>query len=494
MADRLAWLRDGLTKALGLDERRQSQENQEFLTDAADMGSARLDGYARAERYYGGDHRVQLTAREREYLQSSGVPFAENYCETIVDALTHRLKLRGFSSDSEGFQAHAKRFMRARFKTHFGRVLDDAVRLGDGFLILEPDATGKARACHNPPDLCKLVYDSGEDLHGVKCWKTRRRSLANPEGKQIVRLNIYWPDSVEKWFQLPDGEGWAPFVESVGGSHTEVWTMDGRPSGEPLGIAMLHFAHKPGKDCYGRSKLQGVIPQQDALNKTLLDFFWVMDAQGWPQQWATGVSNTEYERSPGFVWTTESELAKFGQLEAADPAKLILGIESQVKRMASRAAVPLHLMLAGSQLPSGESLKTSESGLVASAEDLHDPWGEKACDAVRMGARIEKAFSGDFDEDFEDASLEANWVPAGSRSEVDEANVAAIYQSVGVSQDSIISYLGFDPEEERAKRKQDPDMAAAELLSKARAMQAPTRSEELGGGEQPAQKPENRRV
>ncbi len=489
--------------------RRSARRERDFLTTAADMDEVRpgrLNDYRRASKYYGGEHGTRLTAREKEYLEASGLTYCENYCETIVDAAAGSQTMRGFSSTSTELAQFARDLQREnRFDALQKRVHRGTVKLGDYFLILEHPGEGKGlpRAHANHPKQVKVVYDSDEALYAVKVWNTSRKSVSNPDGRPIKRMNVYWPDAIEKWYcRDADGDVWAPFHQVDGEEgNTAFWTMDGTPDGEPIGIPVIHFARKPD-EFYGRSKLQGVIPQQDALNKTLIDLYWVMDAQGWPWQYATGAEANDVVRHPGSFLTVKNPDAKIGQLDPADPSKAIGAAESQIKRMSATSSTPLHLMLAGGNLPSGETLKTSESGFVREGEDFQTDNGNRWEDFVYLARRIERAY-GDREVP-DDAWVEAQWKSVETRNQVDEWNVAILKDTLGVSRSTILSEQGYDPDDERRKRKKDigPDAAADELLRRAREMQgqptgtiqAPTRSEELGGGEQPAQDPANRRT
>jgi Phage portal protein, SPP1 Gp6-like len=492
MADPLAWAADKL--GLALRRRRDAPLEQEFLTAAADMGAGRVERYDLAEAYYRGEHRVRLTTRERKFLEASGLQYCENFCETIVDAMVDRLRVRGFGTESEQLATFAKETW-ADNRMDAGQlpVHEAAVKLGDAFVIVEGGKDGgKPRWSYNDPRQVKVVYDSGEPLYASKVWATSRPSASNPQGRPIRRLNVYWPHEVEKWFSTSSNGAWAPFRDNEDDEGNIVfWTTDGTPDGDPLGIPVVHFAHKPNPH-YGISKLQGVIPQQDALNKSLVDLFWVMDAQGWPQQWGTGVKADAIKRHPGSLWTTEHQEGKFGQLEAADPTRSIASIESQIKRMASRSQTALHLMLAGGNLPSGETLKTSESGQTKAAGRFQTTGGNRWEDVVMISARVERAF-GTASPPL-DKQLECRWAQAESRNEIDEANTAVLWKTLGVSEDTILSRLGFDPAEERRKRERDGDTTAQQLLERARQMRAPTRPEERGGGRQPTQDPDNARV
>lgn len=478
---------------------------------------ARLSDYELARRYYGGDHRTKLNAREKEYLQASGIPYCENYCETIVDTHAARVAVRGFGSDVEELATFARDVWEANQMDAQQSVIHrGAIKLKDYFVVVEPPEidrdgkpTGLPKIAPNEPDCFKIVYDSGEPLYAVKVWTTERKSRMNTQGRKVRRMNIYWPDAIEYWWTPASNDGiWGAWIEDEGAEgNVKPWTMDGTPDGEPIGLNAFHFADRPDPH-YGTLLLRGVIPQQDGLNKSLIDLFWVMDAQGWPQQWGSGVTASQIKRHPGSLWTTEKDNARFGQLDPADPERSIAKIESDLRRMGARAHMPLHLMLAGGVLPSGESLKTSESGLVTvTRTDRQAPWGHKYAEVIRMAARVENAFG--LTEPPLEGRLTTRWERAETRQEVDEANTAVLWKTLGVSETTILSRLGFDPIEERANREREIGRAGAadELFARAREMQdqngttpagitpqAPIRSETTGGGEQPAQRPANRVV
>src|SRR6218665_1805631 len=98
MADPIRWDADklGLLPNTELGGRAQ----QDFLREAADMGSARLADYGLADDYYAGEHGVKLDDRERAFLEASGLSYCENFCETIVDTMVARLAMRGFACEN----------------------------------------------------------------------------------------------------------------------------------------------------------------------------------------------------------------------------------------------------------------------------------------------------------------------------------------------------------------------------------------------------------
>jgi hypothetical protein len=77
----------------------EAAARQQFLRAAADMGTRRLDGYQTYRDGYDGEHAVVLTDRQRQYLERQGIPWSENFCETIVDWMVARMQVEGFTAD-----------------------------------------------------------------------------------------------------------------------------------------------------------------------------------------------------------------------------------------------------------------------------------------------------------------------------------------------------------------------------------------------------------
>jgi hypothetical protein len=96
----------------------------------------------------------------------------------------------------------------------------ETLKLGDGFVIVDWDVIrARPRATWNHPRRIKPVYDdeNGDELLYVsKVWTTSRVSEQNQAGRTIRRLNLYYPERVEKWFSPDNGDGggsiWAPYL------------------------------------------------------------------------------------------------------------------------------------------------------------------------------------------------------------------------------------------------------------------------------------------
>lgn len=441
--------------------------DQDFLDAAADIGADRLERYAMFAGYYGGDHNVKLTDRARKWLEPNpGVCFAENFCEPVVDSYVDRLAITGFQtslppvtvdgreepSALDGW-VNGELWDRNRMDAVQGKAHVHALIKGDAFLIVDTPSVdgGVPRLVFNRPELVNVSYS--DDDPDVVEWASKVWNTV-VDGRVATRLNVYRADRVEKWFRLVKAGGkggWAPFADGV------VPWLDG--AGEPRGVPVFHLRHRALDHPYGRSELRSVVPQQDLLNKQVVDLALVLDNYGEPSRWATGVAkdNASATQSPGAWFVAENEAARFGQFEIADAARLGDQIEATISRIARRSRTPLHLLTSG-DMPSGEALKTAEAGLVAKVKASHVPFGNVWEDAILMAVRV-AADLGLVERPPDDLTVECQWANPESRSRLDDSDAALKMHELGVSRHTLVRELGYDPDEEADRRAAETEAA-----------------------------------
>lgn len=457
---------------------------QDWLDDAADMGVQRLADYRLYDDFYDGNHRVRLRDRARRYLEDiTGVPFAENFAQPAVDVLAERLEVIGFQSSaatlgetggvevtSDPYADLVKAWWEiGRMDGVQGRVHTGALKRGDEFVIVEYD-NDRARPvfCRQIPAQCKVVYseDAPDTVaYAVKVWNTQAvSSRSNPRGSRVTRLNVYWPGRIEKWVRAGDGTEWQHWLDDPAAGETGLpgwpawWTTTGGMDGAPLGVAMIHFRHLATDAGWGRSRVRMAIPFLAELNKTVADLSDLVDNHALPQDWLAGVAgDVSLEKFAG-VWKAPGENAKFGRLEAADTAYLLNAIEGVLSRMARRMRIPLHLLTGGTP-PSGEALKTSESGLVGTANACQVDLGNAWEDAMMLGLRLHAAF-GDGPEVPDDLRLFTQWESPETRSELSDLQAAEAKKRLGVSGHTLLGELGYDPDKEHERSVVEREEAA----------------------------------
>jgi hypothetical protein len=447
-------------------------DDQDFLRSAADMDSERVANYTRYQDYYDGEHKTQLTERERVYLEASGLRFAENFCETIIDIATERMNVLGFDAgENEPLAEHLDdSWKRNRMRVKQAVIFNQKLVKGDAFVIVDLDPMGRARYSWNPSDRVKCVYSDDSDAmeYAVKVWNTSAVSFVNPKGQRITRMNIYWPDRIERYFTLAKADDghqntWMRYVDLDPTYNLPTgWPIPWvDAAGEPLGIPVFHFAHKARGNRYGRSDLRGVIPQADGLNKLVLDLFNVEDQQGWPQRWASGVaSDTELSVAIGEFLSTTAENAKFGQFDAADPRPTLESIAALLTRMAAKSRTPIHLLTMTGTLPTGESMKTAEAPLIKKVQDSNDESGDTIESMNAMGVKLEMTFGNPgVSYDPEVDTIDVRWDDPQSRNESAFLKDEQIKQDLGVSKDTTLREMGYDPDEEAELKGAEDDAA-----------------------------------
>jgi len=362
------YTRDNLTQAIPSLDQDTLKEMEELDPDS----TGRLQGYRAYREWYDGEHSASLSDRQQELLEGSGIPFSDNFTDMVVDSVSNRLELLGVSAmpEVESFDDATLEIMKAsRIDILSSRVHHNAIKLGDAFIIADFNQTkNEVMLTYNRPDIIRVEYDddNGYEMEWVvKLWTTDKVSPFNPLGDDIQRMNVYHTDRIEKYYR-PDGGGdWLPFMDDVDLLWPVLWIDES--TGEGLGIPVFHFRNNTIDSDYGVSEIKKTIPQQALLNKFILDLDLVMDKQGYPQRWGTGIDDVDggessFGSEPGDLWTTANEGAKFGQFDSADVNGALSVISMMIDHISSSNSTPIHSLMGGAN-DSGESLKMRDSGL-----------------------------------------------------------------------------------------------------------------------------------
>ncbi len=367
--------------------------------------------YKKLREYWDGQHPVKLTVRLRQFLTLNGITateFSDNFMGVVVSAATDRLDVSAFTVPGEAVAEDAEpdevgpvaqfandTWAINRVDAMQKDVYGTAMALGDAYVIGEWDETLKAITLNfNPPEMVRVWYDDADYLQpvlAVKKWITTSMDVTQ-HAKQLTRLNLYYENRIEKYMSTGTGGGaWQRFVDTLGGVWPIPW-LDA--AGDPLGIPVAHFRNNPRGASYGRSDLLDVIPIQDSVNKALVDGLRVMDAQGWPQRWVTGLDDTpvgDVASNPGTLLHAGSKDAKFGEFDAADPTGIIAWMEHLAATVATLSKSPQHLFRITGDAPSGEALKTAEAPFVRRVQDRQTVFGNAWEDVMGLAVRIANA-------------------------------------------------------------------------------------------------------
>ena len=425
----------------------------------------KLDGrqaeLKRLDDYYRGVQGLRFASTKfREAFGKTFEHYAENYCGLVVDAVEERLNVTGFRMGSEPSaeqaDADAWRIWQDNELDAWSQIAHvESLVKGVCYVMVSPfeaeRIAGRSPQVTIEDPLETIVeYAPGtrRRLVGMKRWRD------DVSGFEFATL--YFPDRIEKWrsekttVTLWANQHGRAFAERI------VWVeraVDGEPWPLPhdLGVVpLVPLINRPRLTGEGESEIASVKPLQDAINKLAIDMLVAAEYGAFKQRWATGieipkdpVTGADLEPwKPGqdHFMSTAAPDAKFGQLEQTDLEPYVKAMDQKVQAIASSTRTPYHYFLRqGGQPPSGESLKSSETGLVAKAKRKHRHFGEGWEEVVRLAFRA----LGDARADILDS--ETIWANPESLTEAEHFDALVKLRSIEVPVEQLWEDAGYTP-------------------------------------------------
>ncbi|MGH9949447.1 MAG: phage portal protein [Pyrinomonadaceae bacterium] len=446
--------------------------------------------YARTERYYRGDH--ELAFATEKFANTFGSLFREfalNLCPAVCDAIRDKLKIEGFSvmerrhpdgNERNAFEKGRRQdagvptiWHRNRMDIRAGEIHKEAVKNGDAYLIVWPDADGNALMYPNTASSITVEYDEelpGKMIWAAKFWRTRDK---------FTRLNIFYPDRIERYITakpgegiLPDAKEFIPFMgvssPRVGSPHVskgsllvQVADRYGNMSNtgdanskirtqhsaieNPFGVVpVFHFANNASIGTFGRSELEDAIPVQDGMNKSVLDMLVAMEFCSYRQRWAAGIE-IEYDAEGNpiapfkagvdHLWLTENKDARFGDFATASLDQFLKVKDGFRIDIASVTGTPLYYLLPhGRGFASGEAMRKAETRFIAKVRDRQTSFGQTWADAMQFALKIEGR---------EDAILKTKWEDAAQLTEKEMLENILLKKEIGLSSSEALKEAGY---------------------------------------------------
>ena len=339
--------------------------------------------------YYRGDHPLPwLAPQARTEFRRILKMTRSNLMGLVVDATAERLALEGFRMpDQEGADADTWRIWQANnLDDDFDQGILEALIGGTSYTLVEPNGTNTPRVYIEHASQAIVAYKPGsnrrEKVAGLKLWVddwTGRLCATLDLGEWLYKFDAPMPKTEVK----PESLIWSR--RQVAG---ESW-----PARNPLGeVALTEIPNNPRLLTGGVSEIADVIDIQDRRNKTLADRLITQDFGAFPQKWATGYPEEDDAGNPvdpidigrDRIVTTDVAETKFGQWEAAALDPYSAAAREDAKDIASRTRTPAQYLLGEMSNVNGETLKASESGLVAKVRQRQRSFGRGAIDTVRL--------------------------------------------------------------------------------------------------------------
>ncbi len=347
------------------------------------------------------------------------VGFRDNWMKVIINAVNFRLKLINFHFEKDEQGELAKKIwdvMRLNEINIQQRDLHEGTLVENrAFMLVWPDDELGARLDWQPGQICRIFYDP--DRRTKPLWAVKRWTVETGE----IFVTFYTPEFVFKYTDTsatsnrtnrkPSSSSALTEVPGVGWfGNLEVRLIDGEdwPLPNPYGrVPIVEF-----NNTSYRSELEDAVPQQDALNKTLLDMMVTGEFQGFPQRAIETLGSEPdggWVAGPGEVWVfrpTQDHEGKhiptqFHTFKTADPSTYMQPIGMWLQHMALTSSTPVRMFFQSDRggrgdSPSGDSLLVDDKTLNDKVVDKHDRLGNRWLDVARLIADsigVENAFS-----------------------------------------------------------------------------------------------------
>lgn len=406
------------------------------------------------ESYYAGRFRLNFASSPfREAFGQMLAAVSDNWMPLVVQAPVERLTVQGIRlgqgkrADKQGWEIWQRNYL-----DHDSRLLFlEAGKHGEAYLLVwwdQDTADVRARITVEHPSQMIVARKAGDRRRRVAALKKWQ------EDDGTLMATLYLPDTIHRfqYFKAPKTPGWKPRARV---EHSEdnplgvvpvipvVSDPQMMPALPPTGM----LGAPQASIGLGRSDLVDVISTQDQLNKILCDLMVASEYAAFRQRWVTGVELEDdkdgLEISIDRLLHVGAPDARFGDFDATDLGNYIKAYESRLQSLAARSRTPPHYLLGHSgSFPSGESLKSAETGLVKRTDDKKTSYGESIEEADRLALQIE---TGKVRPRAEGA--ECDWAHSESRSEAEFADSLVKKLAIGVPFQQLWADWGYSPQQ-----------------------------------------------
>lgn len=416
---------------------------------------ARRQGLDSLNDYYEGRHQLTFTtAVFRKAFGASFKNFSDNWTNLVVDAVEERLHVNGVKTGSKGRDTKAWSIWKDNnldADAELGHT--EALIYGASYVLVWPE-----KGMESPTI---TVEDSRSTIVEMMPGSRRLRAAALKEWldeEGFHNVNLYLPNALYKWRSVSkvttDHDLWVPDQ-----SKTSIYEkrfdpgVDDWPIPNRLGVVpIVPLANRPRvSHPYGTSEIEEVLPVQDAINKLTTDMLIASEFGAAPQRWATGLTIPKdpktgkalpvFEHMVNRMLVSPSKESHFGQFPQTDLRPFVEGIQMLIQHLASRTRTPPHYFYLSGQFPSGESIKSAETGLVAKARNKMTHFGGSWAEVMRialiaMGEPADKL-----------RQLTVSWGDPESRSESEHTDAVMKQRALGVPYQVLWDKLGYSAEE-----------------------------------------------
>lgn len=419
---------------------------------------ARVGQTKKFQDYYDGNQPLTfVTSKYREQFGKMLAAVCDNWMALVVDAVEERLHVEGFriGDEIDGDADAWEMWQRAHLDADSELVHNSALVLGEAGVLVWYDQESDGPEITVESALQVLVaYEAGSRRKrsaAIKMW------LDDWTGRLFA--NVYLPDAVWPFATKTSQDAGNPWV-SEGDSYRQqfasnvssgfAWEPLADPIPNPLGVVpIVPIINRPQLLGRGRSEIQEITSTQDQINKLVADMLVASEYTAFPQRWATGVEIPvddegnelePFKAAADRLWHVPHDEAKFGDFTASDLSTYVKAIENRVQSLASRSRTPPHYLLGQSgTFPSGESLKATETGLIAKTKSRMRHFGEGWEEVIRLGFQVARSDKAKIE------TSETIWRDPESRTEGEHVDALLKKLALGVPIQQLWADAGYSP-------------------------------------------------
>ena len=410
------------------------------------------------DEYYSGKHRVRF--QTPDYNAEFGELLADvkdNWCELVVEAVLERMKPLGFrwGDDQRANTKASDIWQKNHMDAEYNILNSEKLIYGRAYVLVDPFVEEQGHPIKGLPDI--TVEHPDQVIVALAPGSRYKRAAAlkiweDEFGEKFATL--YLPDKIYKYKATTSATGsglilprgvrfskWAP--RDVEG---EDW-----PLPNPLGVVpMVPFFNRSRMLVEAQSEIQNVIPNQDLINKLLQDLTVASEFGAFVQRYAIDASPEDFIDDDGNVSIRvgndrillfPNATTKVGEFSANDLKNIVAAIENRVQAVASQSRTPPHYFYLSGQFPSGESIKSAETGLVSKAYEKMDFDGESNEEFIRLAFRAMGDPLGD------DMTAETIWKDPESRTESEMVAAAVQLKGIGIANELLQERAGLTPKQ-----------------------------------------------
>ncbi len=435
-----------------------------------------LDAYDHAEEYDSINLWEQnMLSREGRTLRQADIEFESNLCSPVIDAVNDRLLISsvtataGADTDTAASDAATKLVTQVwdtnELDTRYRSWNRKALRDGDAYIIVWPDQSpepgaelsgdidevpaagpvGGVNITYADPRNCRMFYDPENPRR--KLFFAQRWEFTIPgEKKPRVRMNLFYPDRIEKWISGPgdrqkSAKEFKPFLDPDRDDDNDYPGSGADPDNDPAPAASWPMPNPYGQVPvfhlrtayeYGDPEHKNAFAPQDALSRLIEMMMVVVEFNGYPQRYAiqeadslgtqsiredplaehspadrdhdfteTALSTTSvvggaisnetgsnYEANPGAMQVYKG-FKEVGAFTTATPVAFLEPMREFALLISASTSTPIWKFQGlGGQTPSGEALRIAEMPLVQKAMDRMAMFGGTWRDVMEFALAI----------------------------------------------------------------------------------------------------------